>query len=145
MLDKTEICARIPHALPMCLLERVDAWDESTLVCGSATHRDPDNPLRHHDRLDAVCAIEYAAQAMALHGALLQDNPFAAGRAYLGALRGIQLHLSRLDDIDGELRIKVERMAGDQNGSIYGFEVSVHGRLLVEGRATVINEKGPSL
>lgn len=141
MLDKSEICARIPHAQPMCLLERVDAWDQNQLVCRSTTHRDADNPLRHHGRLDAVCAVEYAAQAMALHSALLEDSHDAPGVAYLVALRGVQLHVSSLDDIDDELLIRVERMAGDNNGFIYTMEVSVAGRVLVEGRATVMHEK----
>jgi predicted hotdog family 3-hydroxylacyl-ACP dehydratase len=55
----------------MCLLDDVLSWDASRIRCRSASHRTPDNPLRAHGRLGAACGIEYAAQAMAVHGALV--------------------------------------------------------------------------
>ena len=58
----------------MCLLDEVLTWDATQIRCRSATHRVPDNPLRAHGRLGAVCGIEYAAQAMAVHGALVGSS-----------------------------------------------------------------------
>ena len=46
-------------------------WDATHIRCRSATHRAADNPLRAHGRLGAACGVEYAAQAMAVHGALV--------------------------------------------------------------------------
>ena len=47
----------------------------------ASSHRAADNPLRAHGRLGAACGIEYAAQAMAVHGALLAPpDSAAAGR-----------------------------------------------------------------
>ena len=40
------------------------------IECTASTHRAPGNPLAANGRLEAVCGVEYASQAMALHGAL---------------------------------------------------------------------------
>ena len=71
MLDRAAIARRSPHQGRMCLLERVLDWDAAQIRCGAVSHRDAGNPLRAHDRLAAACGIEYAAQAMAVHGSLL--------------------------------------------------------------------------
>jgi predicted hotdog family 3-hydroxylacyl-ACP dehydratase len=78
MLNRAWIAAHIPHQGRMCLLDEVIDWDRRQIRCRSATHRAPDNPLRSHGRLGSACGIEYAAQAMALHGALANDA--AVGR-----------------------------------------------------------------
>src|SRR5580658_11189609 len=70
-LDHNWIEQHIPHKGRMCLLDEVLSWDATRIRCRSATHRSPDNPLRQHGRLGAACGIEYAAQAMAVHGALV--------------------------------------------------------------------------
>ena len=70
-LDRSWIEQHIPHKGRMCLLDEVLNWDATQIRCRSATHRTTDNPLRAHGRLGAVCGIEYAAQAMAVHGALV--------------------------------------------------------------------------
>ena len=58
------------------------SWDATRIRCRSATHRSPDNPLRLHGRLGAACGIEYAAQAMAVHGALVAASaPLARVRS----------------------------------------------------------------
>jgi predicted hotdog family 3-hydroxylacyl-ACP dehydratase len=55
----------------MCLLERVTAWDAENIQCEAISHRDLNHPLGNNGKLDATAAIEYAAQAMAVHGALI--------------------------------------------------------------------------
>ena len=70
LLDKAAIAALIPHAGAMCLLDAVLAWDATTIACVASSHRSPANPLAGERRLDAVCGVEYAAQAMAVHGGL---------------------------------------------------------------------------
>ena len=78
-MNRDAICARLPHAGRMCLLERLAAWDSESIVCHATSHRDADNPLRSGGRLHAVTGVEYAAQAMVLHGSLLAapDAPTA--------------------------------------------------------------------
>jgi len=138
-LDHAGIAARIPHSGAMCLLDRVDAWDREHVVCSARSHRDPANPLRSASGLLASCAIEYAAQAMALHGALTGED--ASGRAtpgYLASARGVRLHRLRLDDLDDDLRIEVRRGAGDARQILYTFDVRHRGVAVADGRATVV-------
>jgi hypothetical protein len=71
MLDHAAIAARIPHQGSMCLLAAVVDWSADGISCRAVSHADPANPLRAEGRLGAANGIEYAAQAMALHGALL--------------------------------------------------------------------------
>lgn len=123
----------------MCLLDEVLHWDSVRIRCRSSTHRSLDNPLRADGRLGAACGIEYASQAMAVHGALLapqNDAPAALG--YLGSLRAVTLHIARLDEIEADLIATAERLSADPRVALYAF--SVHGgeRLLLEGRATVV-------
>lgn len=141
LLDHAWIAARIPHQGTMCLLDRVEAWDAQRAHCGAISHRAPDNPLRAHGRLAAACGIEYAAQAMAVHGALLAPQHAASCRSgvgYLASVRGARLHVGRLDDIIADLQVQVERFSGDGNTVLYDFSIRAAGRMLIEGRAAVI-------
>ena len=70
-LDHDWIARHIPHQDGMCLLDAVESWDEQRILCRSTSHRSPHNPLRSGERLSAICGVEYAAQSMAIHGALL--------------------------------------------------------------------------
>ena len=137
-LDHAWLLAHLPHQGGMCLLDAVTEWDAQRIRCTASSHRAPDNPLRAHDRLGAACGIEYAAQAMAAHGALLAaaDNPPRAG--YLASVRGVELHVARLDDIAADLEVEAERLSGDDNTILYGFRVSAAGRELLSGRAAVV-------
>ncbi|MEP7296150.1 MAG: hydroxymyristoyl-ACP dehydratase [Burkholderiales bacterium] len=139
-LDPAGIAALIPHSGTMCLLARLDTWDANHIVCAATNHRDADHPLRTRRGLLAPVAIEYAAQAMALHGALIGQ---AAGRpatpGFLASARGVQLHVLRLDDLPpGELRIEATRQAGDAQQILYAFHVSHAGQPIAEGRAAVV-------
>ena len=141
MLSRDDIAQRIPHQGRMCLLERVVDWNAERIHCEAVSHRAPDNPLRAHDRLGIACGIEYAAQAMAVHGALIGEasgRPAALRAGYLASVRAVRLHATRLDDVQGELTVRAERLMGDANNIAYRFEVEDQGRLLLSGRATVV-------
>src|SRR5271156_1476932 len=99
----------------MCLLDEVLSWDATRIRCRSASHRTGDNPLRSHGRLGAACGIEYAAQAMAVHGALVSASaPLASVLetqirgsirgtriGYLASVRNVTFQVARLDDLSG--------------------------------------------
>lgn len=138
MLDRAWIAARIPHQGSMCLLDKVVEWSPERIRCAASSHRAADNPLRDAGRLGAACGIEYAAQAMAVHGALLADSDGAPRQGFLASARSVELHAARLDDVAGDLDIVAERISGDGNNVLYGFSVSGDGRLLLAGRAAVI-------
>jgi predicted hotdog family 3-hydroxylacyl-ACP dehydratase len=142
-LDRAWIAAHIPHQGNMCLLDQVLDWDCDRITCTSSTHRALDHPLRAHDRLGAACALEYAAQAMAVHGALAQPRaPGAAGFGLLTSARGLHLYVARLDDVEGELCIRAERAYADARAALYDFTVHAARGLLAQGRASLLLDPG---
>lgn len=138
MIDRAWIAARIPHQGGMCLLDGVESWDENTIVCFASSHRSTDNPLRADGELGIANAVEYAAQAMAVHSALLLDEIEAPQSGYLTSVRDVRWHRSRLDDVESNLHICAHRISGGEANVLYRFEVHARGLLLVEGRASVV-------
>lgn len=144
-LQHADIARRMPHQGSMCLLDRVTAWDTTQIRCEASSHREANHPLRAHGRLGASCGIEYAAQAMAVHGALIAEAQASAGKAspapqigYLASVRGVTLHVERLDDLSAALTIHAERMSGDDRTILYSFTVQAGLALLLSGRAVVV-------
>jgi len=137
-LDRDGIAARIPHQGNMCLLDTVAEWSDTHIVCRATGHTDPAHPLRAAGRLGAASGIEYAAQAMAVHGALVAGVDAAPRQGYLTSVRGATLHADRLDDLAGPLDVRAERLSGDARNVLYGFSVHHAGRCLLEGRAAVV-------
>ncbi len=140
MIGKAEISRLIPHAGTMCLLERVTSWDEHSIECVAVSHRDPANPLAADGRLGTACGVEYAAQAMAVHGGLSGATEGRAKAGYLMSLRGLTLHRSYLDDLEDDLIIKAERLAGEGVQVSYRFNLTCAGKPVLEGRAAVLLE-----
>jgi len=151
LIDKAEIRSLIPHAGTMhagtmCLLDAVAAWDEQSITCLTDTHRDPANPLRREGRLSVLHAIEYGAQAAAIHGALCAR---AAGRTaspgyltaspgYLAALRDARWSATELDGVAAPLEVTARPLLGDTGSWIYAIQISATGRLLAEARITIV-------
>ena len=138
MLDHAWIAAHIPHQGNMCLLDAVVDWSENAISCRAIGHTDPANPLRAEGRLGAANGIEYAAQAMAIHGALLAGKDDTPRQGYLTSVRSVTLHVDHLDDLAGPLAVQAERLSGDANNILYQFSVGHAGRCLLEGRAAVV-------
>ncbi|WP_374260885.1 3-hydroxylacyl-ACP dehydratase [Zoogloea sp.] len=138
MLDRAAIAARIPHQGAMCLLDAVLDWHADAIRCTSTSHRDPANPLSADGRLGIAAGIEYAAQAMALHGGLIAAGDTPPRQGYLVSVRGVSFHTLRLDDRPDALLIEAERLSGDANQVLYAFRVSAAGTLLLDGRAAVV-------
>jgi predicted hotdog family 3-hydroxylacyl-ACP dehydratase len=133
-IGRDQLLTLIPQAGAMCLLDRVVAHSEHDIHCATRSHTQPDHPLRRDGELSAVHLVEYAAQAMAAHGAL------AAGRVQRGmlaAVRDIRLHVERIDNIAAELTVNATRRIAQGSGSLYDFSVVAEGRLLGEGRIAI--------
>jgi predicted hotdog family 3-hydroxylacyl-ACP dehydratase len=149
-MNRAWIEARIPHQGCMCLLDEVLAWDAHHIRCSTGTHRALDNPLRSHDRLGIASGIEYAAQAMALHGALASAaagaNAGAASRVgLLASVRDVRLHVLRLDDIEADLLCEAIHLAGDNFTALYEFALRDKDKCLLGGRASVVLDAGRRL
>ncbi len=138
-LNATEIARLIPHSGTMCLLAEVLDYDQNRIICRGVSHRLRINPLLESDVLHAVCGIEYAAQAMAVHGALLAgDQQINARGGRLASVRSVEFFVQRLDDIADDLRIEATQLMADTNSMMYEFTVSAAERTLLKGRATVV-------
>ena len=147
-LDHDEIARRIPHQGSMCLLARVTSWDMEQITGEATSHLDAGNPLRAHGRLGAACGVEYAAQAMAVHGSLVSEaqagshagttTPGTPKAGYLVSVRGVTLHVPRLDDLGMALTIRAERSSGNAGIILYGFTLHAGSTLIGSGRAVVM-------
>ncbi|HOL64170.1 MAG TPA: 3-hydroxylacyl-ACP dehydratase [Accumulibacter sp.] len=137
MLDRDWIAAHIPHQGSMCLLDAVLDWSPTRIRCRARQPGAADHPLRLASRLGAACGIEYAAQAMAVHGALLAGNDDPPRQGYLTSVRAVTLHVDRLDDLPGDLTISADCLGGESN-VLYRFAVHHGADCLLEGRAAVV-------
>ncbi|HEX9184171.1 MAG TPA: hydroxymyristoyl-ACP dehydratase [Burkholderiales bacterium] len=137
-LASLDIARLVPQQGPMCLLAGVERYDAQSIVCRADSHRDARNPLRRANRLPALAGIEYAAQALAAHCALLGGG---AGRGLLAGVREVALHAERLDDVQGPLLVRAERLVADGRHLLYAFAVEAGGRALLSGRLAVVLDK----
>jgi predicted hotdog family 3-hydroxylacyl-ACP dehydratase len=138
IISKAALCRLIPHQGKMCLLDTVERWDDTSILCTTASHRDATNPLRRDNHLEAICGLEYAAQAMAVHVGLLQqgkERRLAVG--YLGAVKNLMLRATRLNDVKGDLTVQATRLVGEVGSFIYAFRVSAGRQELLDGRASI--------
>jgi predicted hotdog family 3-hydroxylacyl-ACP dehydratase len=140
LLTREGIEALIPHAGPMCLLDGVAQWDESRIRCVTRTHLDARNPLRLDGRLPVLCGIEYAAQAMAVHGGLARSAGAKPRAGYLASVRDVACARDRLDDLEGDLMIEAWRLMGDGERVVYGFSLTAGGKEVMRGRAAAVLE-----
>jgi len=144
LLTRAQIAGLIPHAGAMCLLDGVVSWDENRIRCVSGSHRDTANPLRADGRLPAVCGIEYAAQAMAVHGGLAGKTRGRPRAGFLASVRDVVCRRERLDDLDGSLFVEAVRVLGDEARVIYEFRLWVGEMEILSGRAAVVLDVGSS-
>lgn len=138
IMDRAAIARRIPHQGRMCLLDAVLQHDDAHIVCTSRSHLLADNPLRHQGVLGAATGVEYAAQAMALHCALLAGDAPRARSGYLTSVRALDLHAHTLDETPQPLRITASRLALNDNTAMYQFSIHAGERLLLEGRLSAV-------
>lgn len=143
-LTREQIAAVLPHRGRMCLIDEVLACDAQQLRCVSRAATQRHNPMADGDgRLGAACAVEYAAQAMALHQACqaMRDAAPSTARLPRGMLAGVrelQLFVPRLDDLDADLAIAVTLLSGDATAAQYSLQVDAGERAVARGRAIVI-------
>ena len=143
MIDRETLLTLIPHQGAMCLWDEVVEWDAQRIRLRAHNHCDRSHPLRSEDRLRAVHLCEYGAQAMAVHGGLrAREGGGTAPPGMLVALRGIALHVARIDDLPGALEGEAEVLVEAEGSQQYAFRILHAGMLLAEGRAAVMLRQG---
>ena len=141
-IDRSWIENHIPHQGLMCLLDRVERWDEQEIICIALSHADKKNPLRSSslkssDSLGITTAIEYAAQAIAVHSALLIGEEAKLNSGFLTSARNVQWQRSRLDDLNSELSVHATRLSGDAMTVLYAFAIFADAQKLIDGRLSI--------
>ena len=122
----------------MNLLDSVIEWSAERISCRAISHRDPCNPLRVNGTLYAISGVEYASQAMAVHGALSGGVAGRPRAGYLASLRDVVCRRATLDDTRDELTVYAESLMGDDTRVMYAFSVSAGDEEIITGRATVV-------
>ncbi|VAX15182.1 3-hydroxydecanoyl-[ACP] dehydratase [hydrothermal vent metagenome] len=139
-INKARLSELIPHAGNMVLIDSVETWDNNEIVCKASSHTDPENPLRDGNQLGSICIIEYAAQAMAVHGALVAGAQEKPEEGYLGGLKDITLFVGRLDNLESNLEIYANRKIAINDSFVYDFSVSYGEAPVAEGRLFVFTK-----
>jgi predicted hotdog family 3-hydroxylacyl-ACP dehydratase len=135
----------LPHAGRMRLIDRVVSYDDRCIVCESDSHRAADHPLAQDGVLSIVCGLEYGAQAMAIHGALLASAlppmssvPSGARHGYLVAASDLTWTVERLDRCAAPLVIEAISEFRSGRQVAYHFELRVGDGAVLKGRASVL-------
>ena len=139
-----QIADLIPHSGTMCLLDGVVRWDAKRILCMSRSHHAADNPMRAAGKLPALCGIEYAMQAMAVHGGLVGNIDGRPRAGYLASLRDVACGSDRLD-LPGDLLVEAEHIAGDGAHVTYRFDLRVGQIDVLSGRALVVLDAAGTL
>ncbi len=121
----------------MCLLEKIESWDENEIVCTATSHLNPNNPLRLGGKLHIIHGVEYAAQAMAAHGKLLGPRS-SSSRGLLASTKNLRFNVHHLDNIKEPIRIHARSLANTIHGLLYSFTVSDEKKVLISGECTII-------
>ncbi len=146
-MNKIEICQLLPHTGNMCLIDHLLSWDNTQLIAQTESHLKQDNPLRQGNTINSIIGIEYAAQTMALHTALLfqkqetQEQEAQKNSGYLATIRNIQINAEKLNislsDIAQPLIISVYLLMSDTQGYCYKFNISTNDVTLLSGQLTI--------
>jgi predicted hotdog family 3-hydroxylacyl-ACP dehydratase len=133
-LDRAQIERLVPHAGAMCLLDDVSEWDARSIRCGSAGPG-AQHPLARDGAVPSIAACEYAAQAAAVHGALL-DGAGQSRSGMLAKLTQVELHGSRFRG-GGPINVHAELLSRVPEGCLYAFDVDSSGHPVASGRLMV--------
>lgn len=133
LLNRAQIAALIPHGEGMCMLDEVVSWDADQIHCRSIAFAVPSNPLFENGCMESVILIEYAAQAAAVHAALLQSELGEARSAYIGAVKNVEL-LKPLVDNTAAIDIEAQGLLNNSSGAIYQVQALQQGEPIMRGR-----------
>lgn len=138
LIDQAEIQKLIPHAGDMCLLSGVTQWDATHITCAAHSHRDASNPLARDGKVHALTGIEFAAQAMAVHGGLTGLVGQRPRAGLLVSVRDVEAHVKYLSDHADDLQIEAEQLMAGSSSVTYSFQIRAGSQELLTGRATVM-------
>lgn len=135
-----DLYTKLPHTGDMRLLDQVLEWDHDRIQCMTVSHRSATNPLRQDGGLSAVHAVEYAAQAAAIHGVL--SSELEGGQVLLlAAVRDLELNVTRLDRLQTPLQVNAGLEARSGANAIYRFRLDSDGGCCARGAITLMQRR----
>lgn len=136
-IAKPDMERLLPHSGTMCLLEEVVGWDDSGILCTATSHASPDNPLREGAVLPLHNGIEYAAQAMAIHGHLCRREQLVRV-GYLALVSNVTMYCEHLHQCSGHIQVRAHQQIKDEDSCSYNFTLHHGTELLMQGTALVV-------
>lgn len=133
--DRAAIEGCLPHADRMVLLDAVVRWDATRIAC-SALPPTEEHPLARDGAVPSISAAEYAAQAAAVHGFLI-DRPAGPRQGLLAKLTDVELATARIPGDRGSVLVKAELLSRTAAGCLYDFEVACDRTPIARGRLMV--------
>ena len=120
----------------MCFLDAVTYWDAHSITC-SAAAPDENHPLLRNGKVPAIAAAEYAAQATALHGALL-DAATTPRAGMLAKLSDVEVHRAWFPADERTLSVQATLISRTLGGCLYSFDVASTHQPIASGRLIVV-------
>lgn len=140
ILTKPDIEALIPHAGGMCLLEQVFSYTDKEIICRTQSHLEVSNPLKTDGKLSKMHLIEYGAQAIAVHGGLMELSlaTVAPKLGYIAMVKAVKW--GEFDPFTEFLEVTATAIMADEMCKLYAFCVTDAGlRNVCSGRVMVIH------
>ena len=125
------IASLVPHQGLMCLIDQIIDHSPETIRCRAQVNHN-NHPLAQNGEIPSMVAIEYAAQACAIHGALI-DNAGQSKPGFLVKITNTELETQALSIDDGPLTIFAQRLGSTDQGCLYKFKVNTSLRCLAQG------------
>jgi len=125
----------LPHGPSMCLLDAVEWATPASIRCRGLATDEPKHPLAHNGTLAAVHAVEYAAQAAAVHGAIRRGGT-PTGPGAIASVRKVDWNAAVLEP--GPLWVECELRTGDTRHCSYAFSATGIGDTRVSGELMVV-------
>lgn len=146
LVGPEKIKSLLPHGPSMQLLDQVIRFGPEELVAITNQHRDVNHPLRRScGTLPVSIGIEFAGQASAIHGALLEgDESTKPRQGFLVMARDVSWRIARLDDLSTELEIRVQLLSRNDQSAMYQFHLCTQSQSpLMAGRMAVYFPEEP--
>ncbi len=146
MIDSQTIKTLIPHGEQMSLIDAVEFWDDARIQCTTKSHQSPLNPLLDNGQLKSVLLIEYAAQAMAIHGALLHRSLASEQKTakqqklqVIGSVKNLNIHVDTFQSYTQIINIEATRLMTNETGAIYTFTASAGTTPIIDAKLILIS------
>jgi len=136
VLDRHRIEQLLPQKGAMCLLDSSVATTGDSIVCAADASR-VDHPLREAEGVSVVHAVEYGAQAAALHRLMCGLESGAASGGLLLRIKKAQFFVPWLDRLPQPLRISARCLLASSEAATYCFEISAGETLAASGELTL--------